>query len=119
LTDRILSFLFDQPVPQRLDKFLVICVPDLSRSRLQGLIEDGFVLVNGVMAYKSGQMLVHDAKVELHIPPTEPSVLIPKRSLGHRFENDDLMVVNKPAGGCARPGRQVRWSTRRWRMRQR
>jgi 23S rRNA pseudouridine1911/1915/1917 synthase len=104
LTDRILSFLFDQPAPQRLDKFLVTCVPDLSRSRLQGLIEDGFVLVNGVMAYKSGQMLVHDAKVELHIPPTEPSVLIPEAiPLDIVFENDDLMVVNKPAGMVVHP----------------
>jgi len=104
LSDRILSFVFAQPAPQRLDKFLVTCLPDLSRSRLQGLIEDGFVQVNGVPAHKSGQMLAPEAKIEVHIPPPEPSELIPEAiPLNIVFEDDNLMVVNKPAGMVVHP----------------
>ena len=40
-----------------LDKFLVQCLPEFSRSRLQNLIENGFILVDGVVAYKSGQAI--------------------------------------------------------------
>jgi 23S rRNA pseudouridine1911/1915/1917 synthase len=104
LSDRILSFVFDQPAPQRLDKFLVTCVPDLSRSRLQGLIEDGFVTVDGVPAHKSGQMVATEATIEVHIPPVEPSELIPEAiPLDIVYEDDNLIVVNKPAGMVVHP----------------
>ena len=51
------QFSVDDPSAGRLDKFLVACLPDYSRSRLQDLIRDGNVLVNGKTAHKSGQML--------------------------------------------------------------
>ena len=104
MSDQVLSFVFDQPSPQRLDKFLVVSVPDLSRSRLQGLIADGFVLVNGTAASKSGQMLPLGAIVELRIPQPEPTELIPEAiPLDIVYEDDDLMVVNKPAGMVVHP----------------
>ena len=58
---------------ERLDKFLVTCLPDFSRARLQGLIEDGFVFVNGVPAKKSGQSIEAGAEIEVRIPPPVPS----------------------------------------------
>ena len=57
MSDQLLNFKYDAIEPQRLDKFLVICVPDFSRSRLQGLIQDGFVTVNGAPAKKAGQAI--------------------------------------------------------------
>lgn len=105
MSDRILSFVFDQPAPQRLDKFLVTCLPDFSRSRLQGLIQDGFVLVNGVAAHKSGQILTAQAMIEVHIPPPEQTELVPEEiPLDIVFEDDSVMVVNKPAGMVVHPG---------------
>jgi 23S rRNA pseudouridine1911/1915/1917 synthase len=89
---------------QRLDKFLVGCMPDLSRSRLQGLIKDGFVKVNEKAATKAGQMVTDGDLVEVRIPPVEPSDLIPEDvPLAVVYEDDHLMVINKPAGMVVHP----------------
>ena len=63
---------------QRIDKFLVGCMPDLSRSRLQGLIKDGFVKVNEKVVIKSGQLVAAGDLIEIRVPPPEPSDLIPE-----------------------------------------
>lgn len=104
MNDRLLYFEYKQPEPQRLDKFLVSCLPEFSRARLQGLIEDGFVRVDEQPAHKSGQMLASGAQVQVRIPPPAPSDLIPEAiPLDILFENDDLLVVNKPAGMVVHP----------------
>jgi 23S rRNA pseudouridine1911/1915/1917 synthase len=104
LSNRIELFQFEDEQAQRLDKFLVLRLPDFSRSRIQALIEAGFVLVNGTAAHKSGQALAAGDWVEVHIPPPEPSDLSPESiPLDIIFENDDLMVVNKAAGMVVHP----------------
>jgi 23S rRNA pseudouridine1911/1915/1917 synthase len=104
LSDRLLVFDFTLPAPQRLDKFLVGCLPEFSRARLQGLVTDGFVLVDGQPAHKSGQMLTSGTQVQVRIPPPAPTDLLPEAiPLDILFENDDLMVVNKPAGMVVHP----------------
>ena len=104
MSEHNLRFIFDQPTPQRLDKFLVVCLPDLSRSRLQGLIEDGYVKMNGLVAHKSGQMLSALTEVDVYIPPPEPSDLVPEAiPLDIVFEDENVMVVNKPAGMVVHP----------------
>ena len=60
MTDSIFTFRFQKPDEERLDHFLVESLPDYSRARLQALIKDGLVLINGVPAKKSGQMLESD-----------------------------------------------------------
>ncbi len=88
----------------RLDKFLVSCLPEFSRSRLQALIENGSILVDGIAAHKSGQMISGGNIIQVNIPPTEPTELIPEDiPLDIIFENEDLMVVNKPAGMVVHP----------------
>ena len=57
MVDQAVTFSYDGPKGQRLDKFLVSHLPDYSRSRLQGLIHDGFVEINGAVALKAGQPL--------------------------------------------------------------
>jgi 23S rRNA pseudouridine1911/1915/1917 synthase len=104
VSDRILEFKFDKKIPERLDKFLVNLLPEFSRSRLQGLIDDGFVEVGGTPARKSGQMLEHGFRVTVRIPPPVPSGLIAEQiALDVVYENDDLIVVNKPAGMVVHP----------------
>jgi len=104
VSDRLVEFTFDQDKPQRLDKYLVGHLPGFSRSQLQGLIKDGFVLVNGVAAHKTGLALERGSQVRVRIPPPVPSVLAPEPiPLDIRFENDDLIVVNKPAGMVVHP----------------
>lgn len=98
------QFSFDSPSAGRLDKFLVACLPDFSRSRLQDLIRDGNVLVNGKAAHKSGQTLECGMRVEVHLPEIQPSHMAPEDiPLDIVFENDNLMVVNKPAGMVVHP----------------
>lgn len=98
----VLEFSGDEPI--RLDKYLVQSLAAYSRSRLQALIKDGQVTVNNLTAQKSGLVLDRPAKVVVRIPPTEPSRLQPEAiPLDIIFENDDLMVINKPAGMVVHP----------------
>lgn len=104
MSDRIQEYLFDRTAPERLDKFLVGRLPEFSRSRLQGLIDDGFVDVDGAPARKSGQMIEPGQRVIVRIPPPVPVGLIPEDiPLDIIFENVDLIVVNKPAGMVVHP----------------
>ncbi len=104
MSDRIEHFTFQEPARERLDIFLTACLPEFSRSRLQGLIRDGFVLVNGKPAAKAGLDLEPGARIEVRIPPPVPSRLIPEAiPLEIIFENDDLLIVDKPAGMVVHP----------------
>jgi 23S rRNA pseudouridine1911/1915/1917 synthase len=102
--DRLEAFVYDRESSGRLDVFLTACLPEFSRSRLQGLIRDGLVLVNGTAAAKTGQDLVPGDRVEIHIPPPRPSRLAAEKiPLDVVFENGDLLIVNKPAGMVVHP----------------
>ena len=104
MSDRREIFEFHKEQDERLDHFLVERLPEFSRSRLQGLIKDGFVLIDGVPAKKAGQKLESDSRVEVRIPPPAPSSLVGEDiPLDILFENDDLLVVNKPAGMVVHP----------------
>ena len=104
MSEQILSFQFKGEGATRLDKFLVSCLPEFSRSRLQALIENGSILVDGIAAHKSGQMIDRGNLIQVNIPPPEPTELIPEAiPLDIIFENEDLMVVNKPAGMVVHP----------------
>ncbi len=98
------SFQFEGEGAVRLDKFLVTRLPEFSRSRLQTLIGNGFILVDGTKAHKSGQMINRGNVIQVHIPPPEPTDLIPEEiPLDIIYENEDLLVVNKPAGMVVHP----------------
>lgn len=104
MTDRIVTFHYDEKNPDRLDRYLVSCLPEFSRARIQGLILDGFVLVNGAPAKKAGQLVEDGFDIEVRIPPPQPSSLVAEDiPLDIIFENDDLIVVNKPAGMVVHP----------------
>ncbi len=97
-------FTFSDTQPRRLDVFLTEQMPHLSRSRIQNLIRDGRVLVNGSVPFKTGQMLEGGEEIRLTEPDAEPSTLraedIP---LNIVFENDDLLIIDKPAGMVVHP----------------
>ena len=104
MNDRVLNFHFDKKTPERLDKFLVELLQEFSRSRIQALIADGLVDVNGHTAKKAGQTLEGGFDVTVRIPPSTPTDLIAENiPLDIIFENDDLIVVNKPAGMVVHP----------------
>ena len=104
VAERLEHFTYAGLTEERLDHFLVSCLPEFSRSRLQGLIKDGFVRVDGLLAKKAGQPLAPGARVEVLIPPAQPSGLIAQNiPLEIIFENADLLVINKPAGMVVHP----------------
>ena len=99
-----MSFRFEGGGSTRLDKFLVSRLPEFSRTRLQALIENGSILVNGIAARKGGQMISQGNMIHVHIPAPEPSGLVPEAiPLDIIYENENLLVVNKPAGMVVHP----------------
>ncbi len=89
----------------RLDAYLVSEFPALSRARLQALIREGRVLVNGAAALKASGKVPPGARIEVNIPPPEPHRLAPEDiPLDIRFEDEHLLVVNKPPGMVVHPG---------------
>lgn len=99
-----MEFVFPDGGKERLDKYLTGLLPELSRSRIQGLIKDGFITVNGFRAEKSGYSLVGGDRIQVIIPPPQPTALQPEAiPLQIIFENRNLMVINKPAGMVVHP----------------
>jgi 23S rRNA pseudouridine1911/1915/1917 synthase len=88
----------------RLDHILSTYVKDLSRSRLQKLIREGRVQVNGMIVTKPSFRLDDEEIIELNIPALKPTELRPELiPLDIVFENEDLIVINKPAGMVVHP----------------
>src|SRR5947207_8301282 len=91
-------------VGERLDKLIATELADLSRTQVQRLIDEGWVKLNGQVVTKAGQRLEAPAHIEVRIPPPGPSSYLPENiPLDILFENDDLLVINKPAGMVVHP----------------
>jgi len=87
----------------RLDKYVCQQLPELSRARVQKLIADGHITVNGRMA-KPGLRLNTGDKLKIAIPPTPSEQLLPESiPLNILYEDEDLLVVDKPAGLTVHP----------------
>ncbi len=87
----------------RLDKFLGDKCPGLSRTHAQKIIAEGLVAVNGKASRGSLKLKVGD-KIDFSIPPEPPTRLTPETiPLNIVFEDDDLMVVDKPPGLTVHP----------------
>ena len=88
----------------RLDHFLAKRLPQYSRSRLQQLIRSGFVRLNGAST-RPRQIVRAGDKIDVREPPVEQIETRPQRiPLDILFEDDDLIVINKPAGLTVHPG---------------
>jgi 23S rRNA pseudouridine1911/1915/1917 synthase len=98
------EFIFSEEKPVRLDLFLTEKLPHLSRSRIQNLIRDLFITVNGKVPAKNGIMLEGGEHIQVIEPEIESSIIqaedIP---LDVVYENKDLLIINKPAGMVVHP----------------
>ena len=104
MDDRLVELHFASPQESRLDHFLVEELPEFSRTRIQGLIENKLVTVNGKIAKKNGVKLTQSAAVVVRIPPPQKTDLIPENiPLDIIFENDDVLVINKSAEMVVHP----------------
>ncbi len=87
----------------RLDKLLATELPEYSRSYLQSLMKDGHVLVNEQPA-KPSLRVKEDDRVDFSIPDKIlPDILPENIPLDILYEDDDLLVVNKPKGMVVHP----------------
>lgn len=87
----------------RLDKTLAVLIPDMTRSYLQKIIEQGLVTVNGKPADKKTKLSVGDI-IETEFPENKKPELEPENiPLDIAYEDDDLLVVNKPKGMVVHP----------------
>jgi len=99
--DKVYSFVADKP-EARLDKYVSDKCPELSRTYTQRLIGDGYIIVNDCVAKASLKLNIGD-RVNITIP-TPPSPLVPEAiPLNIIYENDDLLVIDKPAGLTVHP----------------
>lgn len=94
---------------ERLDKFLANQIPGISRTKLAAWIEAGHVLVDGEPC-KPGQKLEPGSEVELELPDaTPPHDLAPADiPLDVVFEDEYLLVVNKPRGLATHPATSLK-----------
>jgi len=88
---------------ERLDAFLARCAENLSRSAAQKLIEEGAVKRNGKPGKKNDKLNPGDA-IEYEIPEAKPVDIVPRSmKLDIVYEDDDLLVINKPKGLVVHP----------------
>ncbi|MEM7330691.1 MAG: RluA family pseudouridine synthase [Chloroflexota bacterium] len=102
MEDDVLELVLEMP-GERLDRALVQSVDDLSRTQIQRFIKEGRVLVNG-RSEKANLRLEGGEQVQISLPPVQETELIPEDiPLDIRYEDTDLLLINKPAGMVVHP----------------
>lgn len=88
---------------QRIDRYLTEMLPEQSRSFFQKLIRDDFVIVNHIIVKVNYRLKTGDV-IEIDIPDAVPTEIVPENiPLDILYEDDDLLIVNKPKGMVVHP----------------
>lgn len=107
MSDTLVSFLIAENPPSRLDKAIARDVPEaenLSRSRLAKLIASGDVRVNGQVVTDQKAKIAEGASIEVCVEANEVLHILPEDiPLEVIYEDDDLIVINKPVGMVVHP----------------
>ncbi|MEN3931056.1 RluA family pseudouridine synthase [Microvirga sp. W0021] len=89
---------------ERLDRALAKALPDMSRNRLQGLIKDGQVTIDGAVVADTKRKVGPGAVISLIIPPTVAAEPVSENiPLNVIYEDDELIVIDKQAGLVVHP----------------
>ena len=100
---QIKEFQSEENAGERIDKFLTEKVPELSRSYIQKLIKEKNVKVNSAVI-KSNYKVAKGDQIRITIPDlTEPDILPENIPLDILYEDEDILVVNKPKGMVVHP----------------
>ncbi|MDR3437938.1 RluA family pseudouridine synthase [Telmatospirillum sp.] len=95
------------PTPQaglRLDKWLAETLPEISRSRLKVLIEEGHITLDGGVVTEASRKLKGGESCLVSVPDAQPALPEPEAiALQVVYEDDDLIVIDKPAGMVVHP----------------
>ena len=96
---------------KRLDSFLSEITPELSRSKIQNLIKSGSVKINGTIK-KPSYILKENDKIDFEIPEQKSLEIKPQDiTLDIVYEDENMLVVNKPSGMLTHPTSQERGNT--------
>ena len=91
--------------PLRIDKYLMNFVENATRTKIQAAAKNGSIEVNGNVVKSNYKVKPNDnIKVKFEYPPHENLLIAENIDLDIVYEDDDLVVVNKPAGMVVHPG---------------
>ncbi|MBD2177700.1 RluA family pseudouridine synthase [Pseudanabaena sp. FACHB-1998] len=94
----------DLSKPERIDRFLAHHLAELSRSRIQTLIDEGYVTVNDLLCNNKKDLIKAGDRIQLITPAVEPLDLVAQEiPLDVLYEDEHLIVINKPAGLVVHP----------------
>lgn len=91
--------------PLRIDKYLMNFVENATRNKIQAAAKDGSIFVNGSPVKSNYKVKPNDAiTVKFEHPPHEYLLVAEDIPIDVVYEDDELLVVNKPAGMVVHPG---------------
>ncbi len=97
------EFIMEDEKPERIDKFLSSRFPDFSRSHIQKLVKEDYVLVNQ-KTVKPNHKVNHNDMIRVSVPELQPPEILPENiPLDILYEDADILVVNKPKGMVVHP----------------
>ena len=95
----------DQNLNKRLDIFISSKITDISRTRIKNLILDGSVKINNKINYEPSKKINLKDNISIEIPPPKKTNIRPyDYNLEILFEDNDIIIINKPAGLVVHPG---------------
>jgi len=100
------SFQVDKgQAPLRIDKYLMNFVENATRTKIQAAAKNGSIKVNGIVVKSNYKVKpLDEIKVLFEYPPHENLLIAEDIDLDIIYEDDDLVVINKPAGMVVHPG---------------
>jgi len=105
LFERLIIVVDNGQEPYRIDKFLMNRIEGVTRNKIQQAIEAERVLINDKPVKSNYKVRAHDKIVVYESRMPETSEIIPQNiPLNIVYEDDDLLVINKPAGMIVHPG---------------
>ena len=89
----------------RIDRFLQSHLDKISRTKIQNLISEGFVKLNNNKISESAKKIKTNDTIEIKFPPPKETHIKPQKiSLNILYDDDDIIIINKPAGMVVHPG---------------
>jgi len=90
---------------KRLDVFISSKITDVSRTRIKNLILEGMVKINNEISYEPSKKINFEDNLIIEIPPPKKTNIKPYNyNLDIIFEDNDIIIINKPAGLVVHPG---------------
>lgn len=98
------DIIINAEMPERIDKFLADKLTNFTRSRIKNLILGGSVFVNGIPVTKANYKLKPSDEICINLPEAEETEIIAENiPIDIMYEDDDMLVVNKPQGMVVHP----------------